>query len=89
MTVDPASDFGSLRTSHLQEVLGNDRFTEAREPEGRTMFGVERLQEVVAGFSPKLSLHACAERAKKAIDQFTRTKELQDDLTLLLVRRKK
>jgi serine phosphatase RsbU (regulator of sigma subunit) len=64
-----------------------DGFTEAREPERKTMFGTERLRQVVAGFEPALSLGACAERARSAIDAFTRGPELQDDLTLLLLRR--
>jgi serine phosphatase RsbU (regulator of sigma subunit) len=64
-----------------------DGFTEAKEPERRAMFGLERLQEVVAGFGATVPLHVCAERAKAEIDRFTRAKELQDDLTLLLLRR--
>jgi serine phosphatase RsbU (regulator of sigma subunit) len=68
-------------------VFYTDGFTEAREPAGRTMFGVGRLQEVVSGFDTSLTLSACADRARAALEQFTRARELQDDLTLFLLRR--
>ena len=64
-----------------------DGFTEAREPVKRQMFGLERLKEVVSKFTPSMSLPACADRAKAAVDQYTAATELQDDLTLLLLRR--
>jgi sigma-B regulation protein RsbU (phosphoserine phosphatase) len=64
-----------------------DGFTEAREPDSRTMFGVARLKEVVRGFDGATDLAVCADDARAAVEQFTRTRELQDDLTLLLLRR--
>ncbi len=64
-----------------------DGFTEAREPDRREMFGLERLKAVVAGFDGTLSLAACADRARTALDEFRRSPEMQDDLTLLLLRR--
>jgi phosphoserine phosphatase RsbU/P len=64
-----------------------DGFTEARDPSKRQMFGVERLKEVVAGFDPSTALPVGADRAKAAVDQYTGVSELQDDLTLLLLRR--
>jgi serine phosphatase RsbU (regulator of sigma subunit) len=70
-------------------VFYTDGYTEAREPEKREMFGPERLAEVVKGFEPSLPLAVCADRAKAAVDRFTRSTELQDDLTLLLLRRTK
>jgi phosphoserine phosphatase RsbU/P len=68
-------------------VFYTDGFTEAREPAKRQMFGLEKLCEVVAGFGADLPLAACAERAKAAVDRFTASTELQDDLTMLLLRR--
>jgi sigma-B regulation protein RsbU (phosphoserine phosphatase) len=68
-------------------VFYTDGFTEAREPEQREMFGAARLRKVVAGFEPDLPLRACADRALDAIEAFTRSKELQDDQTLFLLRR--
>src|SRR5208337_1821999 len=44
-------------------VFYTDGFTEAREPQTRTLFGLERLSQVVSGFTPDLSLAACADRA--------------------------
>jgi serine phosphatase RsbU (regulator of sigma subunit) len=68
-------------------VFYTDGFTEAREPEKKTQFGVERLRQVVAGFDVALPLEDCADRARAAIDAFIRAPELQDDLTLLFLRR--
>ena len=53
------------------------------------MFGVPRICEVVAGFTPDRSLGECTDAAKLAIDGFTGSKELQDDLTLLVLRRRR
>jgi serine phosphatase RsbU (regulator of sigma subunit) len=65
-----------------------DGFTEAREPAKRELFGIERLRQLVATFDDALSLKACADIAKTAVDQFTGSLDLQDDLTLLLLRRR-
>jgi sigma-B regulation protein RsbU (phosphoserine phosphatase) len=69
-------------------VFYTDGFTEAHKTGQREMFGLERLQKVVAAFEPALSLQACAEQARLAIDQFMGSGDQQDDLTLLLLRRK-
>jgi serine phosphatase RsbU (regulator of sigma subunit) len=52
------------------------------------MFGPDRLAELAKHFPPQRPLADCAEEAKAAIDRFTSTKEQQDDLTILLLRRK-
>jgi sigma-B regulation protein RsbU (phosphoserine phosphatase) len=70
-------------------VFYTDGYTEAREPTKRMMFGLDRLREVVAGFQAEMPLAVCAARAKTAIDQFTASSDLQDDLTLLLMRRRR
>lgn len=64
-----------------------DGVSEAREPTGKTMFGLERLKEVVHALDMRLPLEACAAQVKAAVDRFTATGELQDDLTLLFLRR--
>jgi serine phosphatase RsbU (regulator of sigma subunit) len=64
-----------------------DGMLEARAPIDRTMFGLERIRTVFAEFAPKTPLTECANLTKRAIDRFTSKKELQDDLTLLLLRR--
>lgn len=67
-----------------------DGFLEARaahRPDG--MFGVQRICEVVAGFTADRPLAECTDAAKLAIDQFTGSHELQDDLTLLVLRRRR
>ena len=64
-----------------------DGAIEAREPTGKTMFGLERLKEVVRDLDMRLPLEACAAQVKAALDRFTATGELQDDLTLLFLRR--
>jgi phosphoserine phosphatase RsbU/P len=68
-------------------VFYTDGFTEAREPAKRQQFGVERLCDVVAGFGGDLPLATCAERAKAAVERFSASAELQDDLTMLVLRR--
>jgi sigma-B regulation protein RsbU (phosphoserine phosphatase) len=68
-------------------VFYTDGYTEARSPGDREMLGLERLREVVRQFDSSMSLSACAELAREKVLQFTRSKELQDDLTLFLLRR--
>jgi serine phosphatase RsbU (regulator of sigma subunit) len=68
-------------------VLYTDGLLEARAPDDRTMFGPERAVELAQLFSPDRPLADCAEQAKQTVDRFTAAEELQDDLTLLLLRR--
>jgi phosphoserine phosphatase RsbU/P len=69
-------------------VYFTDGFTEAREPVGKTMFEMERFGPLVRQFQPATSLADCVAMAKEAIEQFIQSSDLQDDLTLLLLRRK-
>jgi serine phosphatase RsbU (regulator of sigma subunit) len=86
---------GDLRLSDVRLTLApaetlvfyTDGYTEARAPGTKNMFGVEHLKTVVEGFEPSLPLPACADRAKAAVTQYIASKELQDDLTLFLLRR--
>jgi serine phosphatase RsbU (regulator of sigma subunit) len=90
-------DTSPLKFQEVEVALGpgdtlafvTDGLLEARSPVDRSLFGPERLRELVAGFLAKRTLAACAQQAKTAIELFTGTKDLQDDLTLLLLRRKK
>src|SRR5262249_31029166 len=50
-----------------------DGAIEAREPTGKTMFGLERLKEVVRDLDMRLPLEACAAQVKAALDRFTAT----------------
>jgi serine phosphatase RsbU (regulator of sigma subunit) len=68
-------------------IFYTDGLTEAFAPGRKKMFGVERLQEALAGPATELPLAACAERVRHAVAQFTSEPELQDDQTLLLLRR--
>jgi serine phosphatase RsbU (regulator of sigma subunit) len=70
-------------------VFVTDGLLEARSPVDKSLFGQERLRDLVAGFLAKHTLADCAQQAKNAIELFTGSKDLQDDLTLLLLRRKK
>jgi serine phosphatase RsbU (regulator of sigma subunit) len=69
-------------------VLYTDGFTEAHAPGGATMFGVGRLAEALGGARAALPLERCAEEVRAAVERFTGSAELQDDLTLLLLRRR-
>jgi len=51
------------------------------------MFGLERINKLVSTFTPERPLADCTDAAKLAVDRFTGAKELQDDLTLLMLRR--
>jgi serine phosphatase RsbU (regulator of sigma subunit)/pSer/pThr/pTyr-binding forkhead associated (FHA) protein len=68
-------------------ILYTDGFTEARAPDGEVMFGLDRFRNTLGGAGARLSLEACAEDARNAIEDFTGSSELQDDLTLFLLRR--
>ncbi len=68
-------------------ILYSDGFTEAFAPDGRTMFGLDRLREVLGGPRAALPLQQCADEAAAAVRRFTGQAELQDDQTLLLLRR--
>ena len=69
-------------------ILYTDGFTEAFAPDGKTMFGLDRLCEVLGGEHLALSLQACATEASAAVQRFTGQSELQDDQTLFLLRRR-
>jgi serine phosphatase RsbU (regulator of sigma subunit)/pSer/pThr/pTyr-binding forkhead associated (FHA) protein len=79
---------------HLQLAPGDslvaytDGFTEARGPDGDSFFGLERLQELLGGSMADKPLESCVEAARVAVEQFTQTTEQQDDLTMLLLRRR-
>ena len=64
-----------------------DGFTEARAPESDEEFGVARLCAVLGGPRTALPLDQCAAEASAAVRRFTGQDELQDDQTLLLIRR--
>jgi sigma-B regulation protein RsbU (phosphoserine phosphatase) len=68
-------------------LLYTDGFTEAQAPD-RSMFGVGRLAEALGGGRTALPLDRCAEELWQAVERFTGTREFQDDLTLLLLRRR-
>src|SRR5262245_6902417 len=69
-------------------VLYTDGMTEAFAPDGKTMFGLDRLREALGGPRARLSLEECAAAACAAVERFTGQPELQDDQTLLLLRRR-
>ncbi len=69
-------------------VFYTDGVSEARDPARKSMFGDERLAQVVAGFEPSRALSECAEELRAAVEDFTRSKELHDDVTVLILRRR-
>jgi phosphoserine phosphatase RsbU/P len=68
-------------------ILYTDGFTEARSPD-ESVFGVEHLRKVFGGPRTALSLETCAEQVRDEVEAFTGTADLQDDLTLLMLRHK-
>lgn len=67
--------------------LFTDGILEARAGKRLDMFGLERIRGLVGACTPTRPLADCTDAAKLAIDRFTGLKELQDDLTLLVLRR--
>jgi sigma-B regulation protein RsbU (phosphoserine phosphatase) len=67
--------------------LFTDGFFEAHTGKRLDMFGLERINELVRACTPQRSVSEYSDAAKLAIDRFTGSKELQDDLTLLVLRR--
>jgi serine phosphatase RsbU (regulator of sigma subunit)/pSer/pThr/pTyr-binding forkhead associated (FHA) protein len=68
-------------------MLFSDGYTEAAAPRTNKMLGLEPLKEVLRGARTDLPLAACAEKARHTVERFTGGGDLQDDLTLLLLRR--
>jgi serine phosphatase RsbU (regulator of sigma subunit) len=69
-------------------VIYTDGFTEAHASDGTTMFGAGRLAEALGGERTALPLERCAEALKLDVERFTGSQELQDDQTLLMLRRR-
>ncbi|HMF15201.1 MAG TPA: SpoIIE family protein phosphatase, partial [Gemmataceae bacterium] len=69
-------------------ILYTDGFSEARVPGGKAIFDRQRLQEILGGPRAALSLEACADAARAAVSEFIGGSDQQDDLTMLLLRRK-
>ena len=69
-------------------ILYTDGMTEAFAPDEVSMFGLDRLREVLGGARTALPLEACAEEACAVVQRFAQVDELQDAQTLLLLRRR-
>jgi serine phosphatase RsbU (regulator of sigma subunit) len=67
-------------------ILFSDGYTEAAAPETGAMLGLKPLQDVLAEAQPELPLAVCAEKLRQTIQRHIGG-DLQDDLTLLLLRR--
>jgi sigma-B regulation protein RsbU (phosphoserine phosphatase) len=64
-----------------------DGLLEAHAADGQAMFGPNRLHALARSFAHDQPLSECAEQARAALDNFTGSRELQDDVTVLLLRR--
>jgi serine phosphatase RsbU (regulator of sigma subunit) len=64
-----------------------DGILEAHTGKRTDMFGVDRIGDLVRACTPERTLAECSDAAKVAVDRFTGAKELQDDLTMLVLRR--
>jgi serine phosphatase RsbU (regulator of sigma subunit) len=89
-------DDPSLHLSELRLVLARgemllfftDGLIETRAADDKTMFGLSRLTELTRQFGSDLPLPDAAEQIRAALESFAGSSELQDDLTLLLLRRR-
>lgn len=68
-------------------ILYTDGFTEAFAQDGRTMFGTDRLSHALGGERAELPLHICAMDVTRDVERFTGSADLQDDQTIVLLRR--
>ena len=68
-------------------ILYSDGYTEAAAPGTRQMLGLRSLMELLGGPRTPLPLAVCAEHVRREVRRFSGDGELQDDLTLLLLRR--
>ncbi len=85
---DPGATDTRLTLEHKEAlILYSDGFTEAFGPDGKKMFGLDRLSAVLGGPWTNVALEECAEEARKAVERFVGKTEMKDDLTLLLLRR--
>lgn len=64
-----------------------DGITEAPDPERKDFFGGERLCTALSGERSGQSLEECADYVRATVEQFGGGKEMQDDMTLFLLRR--
>jgi sigma-B regulation protein RsbU (phosphoserine phosphatase) len=69
-------------------VVYTDGITEAQNPRTLELFGLERLQQSLAELESGEPIRACSERIYAAVDRFSGKGELQDDETILLLRRR-
>lgn len=83
-----------LKTLRLKLAHGDtlmfftDGVVEARAPDSTALFGLERLQAALGDLDVRLPLAHGIKTVKHRLDDFTGTKDLQDDATVLLIRRK-
>ena len=68
-------------------ILYTDGVTEAPAQGNGPLFGLERLRQVLSGLRPPMGLEDCADRIRLAVELYTGSASLYDDLTLLLLRR--
>ncbi len=68
-------------------ILFSDGYTEAAAPNTGKMFRLDGLKELLSGSQTQAPLAACAENARRRIESYIGGAELQDDLTLLMLRR--
>ncbi|MFO0926863.1 MAG: SpoIIE family protein phosphatase [Gemmataceae bacterium] len=69
-------------------LLYTDGYLEATAPDGKTEFGIDRLKDAFGGPGSHLGLEETMVRVNAAIRRFSGHDELQDDQTLLLLRRR-
>lgn len=70
-------------------VFFTDGLFEARSPADRSLFGQDRVQALVRSFANDQALADWAEEAREHVAKFLGGRALADDLTLLLLRRRR
>ena len=79
---------GLVNDDPHQYFLYTDGYVEGTAPDGRTEFGVDRLREALGGPRTAMPLEQCMVETSQAVHRYTCKDELEDDQTLLLLRRR-
>jgi len=83
---DPRLEEGLVQLAPGDRVVCyTDGVTEARSPEGE-FFGEERLGDLLRSLAPDLSAEAVARAVHDAVYAFSKSEDLEDDMTLVVLR---
>jgi serine phosphatase RsbU (regulator of sigma subunit) len=85
---DPEARDHRVSLAHGETLIFySDGYTEAAAPKTGTLFGIEAFKKLLGAVATNTPLADCAETARAGIERYIGGVDLQDDLTLLFLRR--